>query len=139
LAEQTQCDQCGAVLLKEDLFCGECGAPRPAAAVSGGPAEKEQPGGLLPPVPAPPPSAAPTASARARWRSAFIVLVVLAAIACVAGIVAFFVFGSMPGEATTPEQDWLFSAMCCLLPIGGTGAILGAIGGFIWYTRLRER
>jgi hypothetical protein len=70
---------------------------------------------------------------------AFIILVVLAVIACLAGIVAFLIFGSMEGEAATPAEDWLFSAICCLLPIGGTGALLGGIGGIIWYTRLREQ
>ena len=53
--------------------------------------------------------------------------------------IAFLIFVSIPGEDMTRQEDWLYAAFCCLLPIGGVGAILGGIGGFIWYTRLRER
>jgi hypothetical protein len=145
VAAQRQCDNCGAILLKEDLFCGECGAPSPPTAGSVDPVETQpmaaaEPTPTLPPfVQPPPPSAQPALSPARRWRTAFIVLVVLAVTACMAGIIAFLIFGSMESEATTPAEDWLFSAICCLLPIGGTGALLGGISGIIWYARLREQ
>jgi hypothetical protein len=145
VADQIQCDNCGAILLKEDQFCGECGAPRPPAAGSVEPAEGQPVAApestpTLPPFVEPPPPSTPSAlSPGGGWRTAFIILVVLAVIACLAGIVAFLIFGSMEGEATTPAEDWLFSAICCLLPIGGMGALLGGISGIIWYTRLREQ
>jgi hypothetical protein len=137
MAEQVQCHNCGAVLLAEDVFCGECGAPRAPSTEPAEPVEAEQPAPpVLPPAPT---SAQPTSPTGTGWRVAFIVLVVLGAIACIAGILVFVLVGSLESEAMTPQEDWLYSALCCLLPIGGTGAILAASGGLIWYTRLRER
>jgi hypothetical protein len=139
MAERIQCDNCGAVLAKEDIFCGECGAPRLTLAET---ATIGQPEPSLPEVPSPEKSM-PTPPARKSpetgWRIAFIVLVVLGVLACVAGLLAFLVIGSMPSENTTPTQDWLYSALCCLLPIGGTGILLAASGGAIWFSRLRNR
>ena len=58
---------------------------------------------------------------------------------CLGGVVAFLLFGLMEGENTTPAEDWLYSALCCLLPIGGTGAILATVGLVLWSLRLRDR
>jgi hypothetical protein len=144
MTEIIQCENCGAVLAPEDIFCGECGAPHPASGGAVEPVKPDQP--AVPPVaPGPPPvapaalpSARPTAPAQKGWRAAFITLVVLGAITCVVGLAAFLIFGSTPGENMTPQEDWLYSAVCCLLPIGGIGALLMAIGAVIWYTRVRK-
>jgi hypothetical protein len=143
MAELTQCESCGAVLAKEDIFCGECGAPNPSLEGALDAANIERPVAPPPDVspssePVPPAPARPDSS-RARWRAASIALVVLGTIACVAGLAAFLVFGLMEGENTTPAEDWLFSALCCLLPIGGTGAILAISGVGVWFARLRNR
>ena len=68
---------------------------------------------------------------------AFVVLLVLGVLACLAGLLAFVLFGSMPGENMTVQEDWLYSAFCCLLPVGGTGLVLLAAGVTIWFSRLR--
>jgi hypothetical protein len=70
---------------------------------------------------------------------AFIVLVVLGALACIAALAVFVIFGSIPGEGTTAQEDWIFSALCCLLPIGGFGAILVGAGAIVWFRRLKDR
>jgi hypothetical protein len=144
---QLQCDNCGAVLLEEDLFCGECGAPRPSLAEALEAAEAEQSAVVEQPVtPAPPPytrprpaPARPSRSPEAGWRVAVTILIVLGVLACIAGLISFFVFGSMESEAATVSEDWLYSGMCCLLPIGGAGSVLLAVGGVLWYTRVRKR
>jgi hypothetical protein len=148
MTEIIQCENCGAVLGKEDIFCGECGAPRPAAAAaSAGPAEPAaqelqpvaEPAASVPPlVPPVSPSTPPSFSAQKGWRVAFLVLLVLGIIACVAGVASFLLLGSIPGENMTRQEDWLYAAVCCLVPIGGTGALLAAAGGVIWYARLRK-
>jgi hypothetical protein len=69
---------------------------------------------------------------------AFPVLLVLGILACLFGLAAFLLFGSTGSDTTTPAEDWLIGAICCLLPIGGLGAILLAFGGAIWYTRIRD-
>jgi hypothetical protein len=147
MAALIQCKNCGAVLASEDVFCGECGAPNPATEESLEPAAVEQPVAPPPasPLPAPPPAepipAAPVQPKPSAmgWRVAFIALVVLGVIACLSGLLVFVLFGSMEGENTTPAEDWLFSALCCLLPIGGSGVILVASGAAIWFARLRDR
>ena len=68
---------------------------------------------------------------------AFVVCLRLGIHACLAGLLAFVLFGSTPGENTTVQEDWLYSAFCCLLPIGGTGLVLLAAGVTIWFSRLR--
>lgn len=146
MAETIQCENCGAVLLPEDIFCGECGAPNPSSEAPGEPAAappappvtepKPKPPPFIPPTP---PDAKPSFSAKSGWRAAFIALLVLGAIACLVGLAAFFIFGSMPSEATTPREDWIFAAICCLLPVGGTGGLLLIAGLAVWYTRVRRR
>lgn len=135
MPEQTvQCDNCGAILLPEDIFCGECGAPRPSSARPSG----------LPPRPAMkhPPSVSPLRSAKSSepgfyW--AFIILVILGAIACLIGLATFLLFGFTGTETFTTEENWLYATLLCLLPIGGAGAVLLGVGAFIWFTRLRHR
>jgi hypothetical protein len=152
MSEQTQCDNCGAVLLAEDLFCGECGAPRRSLdevieSVTGEEQAKvEQPVKVIAPPPKPPKprpsmaSAIPSAdSPRSGWRVAVILLITLGVLACIVALVAFVVFGRMEGEDTTPAEDWLFSAFCCLLPIGAIGAVFLGTGVFFWFRRLRNR
>lgn len=143
MAETIQCQDCGAVLLDEDLFCGECGAPRPST--SGEPASV--PKELLPAtgVEAPSSSDSPLApaakrnDARQRWRVGAIVLLVLGVLACVAGLGAFVLFGVTPSEATTPAEDWLYGGVCCLLPIGGFGTVLVLAAAGMWYSKIRNR
>jgi hypothetical protein len=144
MAGPIQCDNCGALLTKEDVFCGECGAPQPPPG-----SVPEQSTGLAataapelePNLSAPVPSAPESdpSSAKTGWRVAVIVLLTLGVIICFIGLVAFLVFGMMEGEDTTPAEDWLFSAICCLLPIGGTGAVLAIVGAVLWNMRLRDR
>ena len=141
MAQITQCENCGAVLAPEDAFCGECGAPRPQE--PSGVAEPAATSSAKPVRPAPPPPAPtgpqPTPQAQVGWRVAFFVLIILGAIACLAGVVAFLLFGLTDSESFTPEENWLYATICCLLPIAGSGALLllGSLG--IWYSRLRDR
>jgi len=143
MVAQIQCDNCGAVLLEEDVFCGECGAPRPSLADIVEPTTADAPEAQpleFPPrlesTPTPPPP--PADSSLMKWRVAFFTLIILGVLACCAGLASFALFGSTPSAETTPQEDWLYATICCLLPIGGAGAILATIGGVIWYTRLRE-
>jgi hypothetical protein len=139
-----QCENCGAVLLDKDLFCGECGAPRTSLPEpvepepSALPAELEPAADPSPAVSSAAPSAREASTTATGWRVAFVVLLVLGVLACLAGLLAFVVFGATPGENTTVEEDWLYSAMCCLLPVGGTGLVLLAAGVTVWFSRLRE-
>jgi hypothetical protein len=73
-----------------------------------------------------------------RWRVAMIVLLVLGVLACVAGLVAFVLFALTETEGYTTVENWLYAALCCLLPVGGTGAIMAIVGATIWYSRLRK-
>jgi hypothetical protein len=142
MAEPVQCANCGALLAKEDVFCGECGAPQPLS----GEAEQvtDASSGVAPvaesSTPASgPPSSGPKSSDKTGWRVAVIVLLIIGIIVCLVGMVAFVIFASIESEVTTsPAEDWLYSAICCLLPISGTGTILTLIGAAIWYLRLRK-
>jgi hypothetical protein len=134
MTQPIQCDNCGAVLLKEDLFCGECGAPRPSLI---GPAKTEM---ADPPAAPPSPQVeAPGGSREAVWRVAVIVLGITAAILCLIGVAAFLLFGLTDSDVTSPTENWLYATFCCLLPIAGTGAILAIAGLGIWWVRLRNR
>lgn len=133
MAESMQCGNCGAFLLAEDAFCGECGAPGTSATPVSEPAV---------PVPPAPPQASPAAPTDARqtpWRVMTIVLGILAAILCLAGISAFLLFGLTETEGVTTQENWLYATFCCLLPIAGAGAIMAMAGFGIWFTRLRSR
>jgi hypothetical protein len=143
MPEIVQCENCGAVLAADDVFCGECGAPRPVGSQAIQAAARPQAAtetAARAPVTAPPlvSVAHPPAVGNRGWRAAFIVLVVLGALACLLGLASFLLFGSIPGENMTRQEDWLSATLCCLLPIGGTGALLAAAGGTIWYVRLRK-
>lgn len=121
MAETTQCENCGAALTADDQFCGECGAPR-RLPDNGHGARLD--------------TSAPSHSSRlVRWRVAVVVLVNLGILACLAGVLGFLLFGSIGGEELTAQENWLIASVCCLLPIGGLGALLLAVGATLWYTR----
>jgi hypothetical protein len=69
---------------------------------------------------------------------ATVVLILLGLLACVAAVLAFLIAGTLEYEDMTTLENWLFSAFCCLFPIGGAGVILIAVGAVAWYTRLRN-
>jgi hypothetical protein len=151
MAGTVQCENCGALLLEEDVFCGECGAPRatipedptPSEAAAQSPADPSLPlaGGEVAQIAATESlgdaEAKPASTSVSGWRVAVTALIAFGALACISGILAFLVFGLIGGETTTAAEDWLFATMCCLLPIGGVGAVLVAAGGLVWYLRLR--
>ncbi len=151
MASTTQCPYCGAVLLKEDLFCGECGAPNPLAADGAAPppaptVPPPAPAALSPPPPPPPPpppsrapSAPPSASTGKGWQVAWLSLVALGVAVCLFGLIVFVLLGSLPSETVTPQEGWLYSATCCLLPIGGVGIALMILGLIIRYIKSQRR
>jgi hypothetical protein len=69
---------------------------------------------------------------------AFLVLLVLGVLACIAGLAGFLFMGLVGSETATAEENWLGGTLCCLLPLGGTGVILAIVDSAIWYTRLRK-
>jgi hypothetical protein len=138
MADEIQCDNCGAVISVEDLFCGECGVPRPVTEAAEPWKTYEPAVEEAVPTSDPSPSLSP-ASVDTRWRVSFTVLLVLGGLACLASLVAFLLVGSIGGDTTTPTEDWLISAFCCLLPLGGAGAVLAAASAAIWYSRVRSR
>jgi hypothetical protein len=134
MAQPIQCENCGAILLKEDVFCGECGAPRPSVAPPSEPVGATPPVAPLPPRPASPPSSSGTG-----WRVVVIVLGILAAILCLLGLVTFLLFGLTESDVASPTENWLYATFCCLLPIAGTGGVMAVAGLGIWWIRLRNR
>ena len=132
MSQPIQCDNCGAVLLDEDTYCGECGAPRPTVIA---PAEV-----VDEPESSPAPAARPAdrTNTDTAWRVAAAVLGILGILVCLLGFAAFLLFGLIEGEDMTPAENWLFSAICCLLPIAGTGVTLAVAGLVIWWARLRN-
>lgn len=143
VSELTECASCGAVLQPQDEFCGECGAPRPSTVKIPGPPAGLQPGGSLAAGQAPVPPPVRIDSARrfereSAWRAGFYILLVLGVLACLAGLILFLAFGLSESDVATPEENWLYSTICCLLPIGGTGAMLLLAGIAIRHARLRE-
>ena len=131
MADPVQCDECGAILAEDDLFCGECGAVRPPGT------EVSQPA-LDAPASAPPaPPSAP--SPVARYRALFIVLIVLGIVTCILALISFLVVGALPSDVTTPQEDWLLSGICCLLPVGVAGLGLLIAGVVVWRKMLRDQ
>jgi hypothetical protein len=131
MGDSVQCEECGAVLAEDDLFCGECGAVRPPGTGVSQPA-------LDSPTSAPP-APRPVPSPVARYRALFIVLIVLGIITCILALVSFLVVGALPSEVTTPQEDWLLSAICCLLPLGAAGLILLIAAVVVWRKLLWDR
>ena len=128
-----QCDNCGAILLEEDAFCGECGAPRPSET---SPAEvMEEP--QANPLPDTRPARGPDSDTV--WRVAAAVLGIVGALVCLLGLAVFLLFGLIETEEMTQAVNWLFSTICCLLPIAGTGVAMAIAGLVIWWARLRNR
>jgi hypothetical protein len=135
MAEPIQCDNCGAVLLAKDDFCGECGAPRPSpppAAVASEAAAVAAAAPTSRPIP-------PSDRTATGWRAAVIGLAIVGAVLCVLGLAAFLLFGLTDSEFASPAENWLYATLCCLLPIAGSGVILAFAAGGIWLTRLRKR
>jgi len=132
MAGSIQCDNCGAVLSEDDLFCGECGVPRP---LSDGGAEPLPDSSPAPAVPSPVPS---VGSPGTGWQIAAIVSAVLGGIVCLLAILVSLIAGLSEYESMTALENWLFSAFCCLFPIGGAGAIFIGFAATVWYKRLRR-
>jgi hypothetical protein len=68
-----------------------------------------------------------------------IALSVLSVLLCVVGVVAFLLLGLTESEVTSPQENWLYSTICCLVPIAGTGVVVGLAALGIWLVRLRNR
>ena len=158
MTQTAQCDNCGAILGAEDQFCGECGAPRgetaekaePAAAQLSTSSEVTPPSGPLTDLSSPssapvdqpsvlPPLSGLPASLGEGRQVVGVVMIGLGVLACLGGLLGFLLLGSIGGETTTVQEDWLIAALCCLLPLGGAGILLAAVGGTIWYARQRHR
>ena len=128
-----QCINCGAVLLKEDIFCGECGAPRPSETSPAEDMEEPQ----ADPLPEPRPVRRPDPDTI--WRVAAAVLGIVGVLVCLLGLAVFLLFGLTEAEDMTPAENWLLSTLCCLLPIAGTGVAMAVAGLVIWWAKLRNR
>lgn len=141
MTQPIQCDNCGAVLLKEDVYCGECGAPRPSVIASAESVEEPRPESDkgTQPDPLPEPRPVDRDSSDTAWRVAAAVLAIVGVLVCVLGLAAFLLFGLIEAEDLTPAENWLLSTICCLLPIGGTGVAIAVAGLVIWWAKLRNR
>jgi hypothetical protein len=67
------------------------------------------------------------------------VLGVLGPILCLLGFAVFLLFGLTDTESVTETENWLLSAICCLLPLAGAGIVIAVAGLVIWWARLRKR
>lgn len=144
MSDVLECDNCGAVLLEADLFCGECGAPQAASALPPGSRSSEPPTGTSPDVPptpfAPPGSEATSPTSRlGLWQIAVIALSLLSVVLCLAGVAAFLLFALTDSDVASPQENWLYSTICCLVPIAGPGIALGLAALGIWLARVRNR
>jgi hypothetical protein len=135
MTQVVQCPTCGAVLADEDIFCGECGTPHPGL----DPNAEPPPAKPAPSPPSRPQPARPARSTKANWQIVAIVMAGLGAILCLVGLILFAIFGMTSTEGYTTAENWLISAMCCLLPIAGSGALLALTSIAIWLTRLKDR
>jgi hypothetical protein len=144
MSEVLECSNCGAVLLEADLFCGECGAPRPAVALPSEPSSVDQAATestAAPPRVSPSPASEPArpTSRQGPWHIIVIALSVLSVLLCVVGVIAFLLFGLTESDVASPQENWLYSTICCLVPIAGTGVVVGLAALGIWLVRLRKR
>jgi hypothetical protein len=140
MAAKHQCENCGAVLSEEDLFCGECGAPQPEAKPAPEASESASVSALEPtPAPEVAPAAVKPARVSEQWRTVSIIVATLAVgaavLLCVAGLlVAFFVPEADTGLTAT--QDMLiFSGLCCFCP-GALAVILAIV---LWAFTIRRK
>ena len=141
MTQPIQCDNCGAILLDEDIYCGECGAPRPTVIAPAEVAEDTQTEATTEPKPSPllEPRPAGQTDSDTVWRVAAAVLGVVGVLVCLLGFAAFLLFGLLEAEDMTPAENWLISTICCLLPIAGTGIAIAVAGLVIWWAKLRNR
>lgn len=58
---------------------------------------------------------------------------------CMAGLAAFLLFGLTESDVATPQENWIYSTVCCLLPLAGTGVLVGLAALGLWFARLRNR
>jgi hypothetical protein len=146
MPETTQCTNCGAILTTDDIFCGECGAPHPLldpnakvpAEPPAQPATPPSPTSPAPPAYVPSHPTQPSSS-KVGWQVAVIILGVVGMLCCLASISCFLFGGASQTEGMAPEENWLYSTLLFLLPIGGTGLILILAAVVVWFTQLRKR
>ncbi len=144
MTDQHQCDNCGAILAEDDLFCGECGAPQPAAqptpeAAEPGPAPSAVPGSE--PVPEAVSPATPAKSARTpgQFRTAGIIAVTLAvsaaALLCAMGLFVAFLVPDGETGLTATQDMLIFSGLCCFCP----GALAVIVAVVVWVLVIRRK
>lgn len=88
------------------------------------------------------PSASEPASPKSRlglWQITVIALTLLSALLCLAGLAAFLIFGLTDSDVASPQENWLYSTICCLVPITGPGIVLGFAALGIWLARVRNQ
>jgi hypothetical protein len=144
MSDILECDNCGAVLLESDLFCGECGAARSTTAAPPEVSPREETAAELPAAPAavlPSPASvgADSSSRQTLWRIVVIALGLSSVLLCVVGLAAFLLFGLTDSDVATPQENWLYSTICCLLPLAGPGVLAGLAALGLWFARLRNR
>jgi hypothetical protein len=81
----------------------------------------------------------PPESRQRLWQIGAITLGLLGVLLCLAGLAAFLLFGLTDSEFASPEENWLYATICCLIPIAGTGLMFGLAAVGIWLARLRKR